>query len=103
MLNGIQKQMVFIKTQIRGPNEINCLLTCYFIYNEAIAMQKREVIGVYGLQTLSIGYILHTIISNQVINRNQIHSLCLGKFYIKRSQEKNLNQNQDSNLGPPDS
>ena len=29
------------------------------------------------------------------------HNLCLGKFYIIRSQEKNSNQNRDSNLGPP--
>ena len=28
------------------------------------------------------------------------HNLCLGKFYIIRSQEKNSNQNRDSNLGP---
>ena len=39
---------------------------------------------------------------NPVINWNQSHSLCLGKFYIIRSQEKNLNQNRDSHLGPPD-
>ena len=30
------------------------------------------------------------------------YNLCLGKFYIKRSQEKNMNKNLDSNLGPPD-
>jgi hypothetical protein len=27
------------------------------------------------------------------------HNLCLGKFYIIRSQEKNLNQNRGSNSG----
>ena len=37
----------------------------------------------------------------QVINWNQTHCLCLGKFYIIRSQEKNPNQNRYSNLGPP--
>ena len=39
----------------------------------------------------------------QVINWNQTHSLsALGNFYIIRSQEKNLNLNRDSYLGPPD-
>ena len=61
---------------------------------------KQYALNALNHMTTWMGYL--TIIQIKLLIETKSHNLCLGKFYIIRSQEKNSNQNRDSNLRPPD-